>query len=464
MSFAETASIEKWRVRQFRCRGPETMTSKIQDQIDRRSFVQGGAALAGAAALAGPTRALAQAKGSPTIPQVTVRHGTVSYTNHAWTVLASQKGFLADVGITMDGGAPKILRDQQMVPMLQNGEIDITTMYFGIVTQALDKITDIRPVLVYSFWQGNTLLTSPKSGFKTVDDFLAQGMPWAEAASAAMMQLKGKKLTVTANPSTYPWNNFALGLAGLSMKDVETIPIEDPKAVQLAISDQVPFAAPGGAVQIYQLQYQAGWKPVMSTRQMVKHMPGGAGSELNNLLNYDVMQTTAKYAENNRDTLLRWCSAMYRTMDYMFGPSQQQALSEYVPFINANTGAQLDWKSIKFIFEELDPFYQWKDQAQIWEDPNYALHYKNIYDFQIAKYIREKTLTDKAYDIEELFVAKPLFVEMRELKGKTEALMAKADAAASISDDRKVLIGMAKKHYANFNYLDAHRFMAAALA
>ncbi len=440
------------------------MAIKRLSSLNRRRFVQTSALAAGTAAVARPGPVFAQASAVPAIPEVTVRHGTVSYTNHAWTVLASQKGFLADVGITMEGGAPKILRDQQMVPMLQNDEIDITTMYFGIVTQALDKITDIRPVLVYSFWQGNTLLTSPNSGFKTVDEFLDEGMPWEEAAAAAMMQLKGQKLTVTANPSTYPWNNHALGLAGLSMEDVETIPIEDPKAVQLAVSDQVPFAAPGGAVQIYQLQYQAGWKPVMSTRQMVKYVPGGPGSELNNLLNYDVMQTTAKYAEENRDTLLRWCAAMYRTMDYMFGENQQQALSEYVPFINANTGATLDWESIKFIFEELDPFYQWKDQSQIWEDPNYALYYKNIYDFQIAKYISEGTLSDQTYDVEGLFVAKPLFLEMRELKVKTEELMAKADAEASISDDRKAIIEMAKTHYDQFNYLDSARFMEAALA
>lgn len=432
--------------------------------FDRRRFVTSTAAIAGASTFSFSGRAFSQAATMPAIPEVTVRHGTVSYTNHAWTVLAAQKGFLADVGITMEGNAPKILRDQQMVPMLQNDEIDITTMYFGIVTQALDKITDIRPLMVYSFWQGNTILTSPNSGFKTVDEFLAEGMPWTEAASAAMMQFKGQKLTVTANPSTYPWNNHALGLAGLSMEDVETIPIEDPKAVQLAVSDQVPFAAPGGAVQIYQLQYQAGWKPVMSTRQMVAHVPGGPGSDLNNLLNYDVMQTSASYAENNRETLMRWCAAMYRTMDYMFGPDQEQALSEYVPFINANTGAQLDWESIKFIFEELDPFYPWQEQAQIWEDPEYALFYKNIYEFQIQKYISEGTLTDQPYDLEELFTAKTIFMEMRELKIKTEELLAKADADSTISEDRLAVIEMAKKHYANFNYLDSARFMEAALA
>jgi ABC-type nitrate/sulfonate/bicarbonate transport system substrate-binding protein len=436
---------------------------KTSSPVTRRQVLVASTAAA-AVTVSARRSAYAQAATTPAIPEVNVRHAVVSYTNHAWTVLGAKKGFLKEVGITMDGGAPKVLRDQQMVPQLQNGEVDITTMYFGLITQALDKVTNIKPILAYSYWQGNTILTSPKQGFKTVDDFLAQGMPWEKAAAAAMQQMKGQKFTITANPSTYPWNDFALGLGGMSMKDTQTVPIEDPKAVQLAISDQVPFAAPGGAVQIYQLQYQAGWKPVMSTRQMIKFVPGGPGSALNNLLNYDVLQCTQEYLDKNRNTVLRWCAAMYKTMDYMFGPQQEQAFTEYAPFINANTGAQMDPKSIKFIFEELDPFYQWKDQAQIWEDPNYALFYKNVYDFQIKKYIADGTLPEQTYDIDPLFQAKPIFLEMRELKAKSEALMKKLEGAGTVAPDRAELAKLGKAHYAGFNYLDATRFFEAATA
>lgn len=431
--------------------------------VTRRQVLTTAAAAVAAGAAARWTQP-ARAATMPSIPEVTVNHAVVAYTNHSWTVLAAKKGFLKDVGISMAGGAPKVLRDQQMVPGLQNGELDITTMYFGLITQALDKVTNIKPVLAYSYWQGNTILTSPNLGFKTVDEFMAQGMPWDKAAAAAMQQMKGQKFTVTANPSTYPWNDFALGLGGLGMKDTQTVPIEDPKAVQLAINDQVPFAAPGGAVQIYQLQYQAGWKPVMSTRQMVKYMTGGPGSALNNLLNFDVQQSTQEYLDKNRSTVLRWCAAMYRTMDYMFGPQQVQAFAEYAPFINANTGAEMDPKSIKFIFEVLDPFFQWKDQASVWEDPNYPLYYKNVYDFQIKKYIANGTLPKQEYDIEGLFQAKPIFLEMRDLKGKAEAMMKKLEGAGSVAPERAELAKLGKAHYDGFNYLDAVRFMEAATA
>jgi ABC-type nitrate/sulfonate/bicarbonate transport system substrate-binding protein len=122
---------------------------KKSSPVTRRQVLVAGTAAA-AVTVSARRSAYAQAATTPAIPEVTVRHAVVSYTNHAWTVLAAKKGFLKEVGITMDGGAPKVLRDQQMVPQLQNGEVDITTMYFGLITQALDKVTNIKPILAYS--------------------------------------------------------------------------------------------------------------------------------------------------------------------------------------------------------------------------------------------------------------------------------------------------------------------------
>ena len=146
----------------------------------------------------------------------------------------------------------------------------------------------------------------------------------------------------------------------------------------------------------------------------------------------------------------------------MFGASQKQALSKYAPFISANTGAQMDPDAIKFIFEQIDPFFQWKDQASIWEDETFPLYYKNLYSYQIKKFIAAGTIADKAYDLDEVFQAKQIWKDLSEMKIKTEALQAKLDATAS--DDRKTLAAEAKRHYDQFNYFDALRFAEAAVA
>ena len=166
----------------------------------------------------------------------------------------------------------------------------------------------------------------------------------------------------------------------------------------------------------------------------------------------------------NRDTVLRWCGAMYRTLDYIFGPQQEQALNEYAPFINAQTGAELDATAIKFIFEVMDPFLLWKDQSSIWEDPSYPLYYKSLYEFQMKTYLENGTLPPGDYDLEQLFAAKPIFLEMREMQKKTSDILAKFTPADSVSEDRRKLLDLAKFHFDGYNFLDASRFAEAAAA
>ncbi len=428
--------------------------------VGRRTLLKVGAA-AGAATALSTTPLWAQPSTVPAIPEVTVRFGCFAVTNHAWTVLAAQKGFLKDVGITMEGGTPKLLRETQIVPQLQNEEIDIAGMFYGLMTQTLDRVSDIKPILVYSFFQGKSLLGTPNKGYKSVEEFIADGMSWDDAARAAMEQMRGKPLAVPGEPSTYPWNEFSFGLADMKMADAKLIPVEDPKIVQLAVNDQVDFAGPGGAVQIYQLRYQAGWKPIMTMDQQLKQY-SGKDSPLNRFLDYDLIQTTQKYIDNNRDTVFRFCSAMYRTLAYIFGPDQTKALTEYAPFINANNGSSLDATAIKFIFEQMDPFFTWKDQERLWKDPEYALYYRNIYEPKIKQFIDSGAIKNQDYDLDNIFQAKSIWEEMTEQKAQADALMAKLDS--SVSADRQALLDQAKAHYDGYNYLDAVRFLQAATA
>jgi len=439
--------------------------SKSSLLIPRRQFLLGSAGVVAGVAASGLMRSVpALAQTAPSIPSATVRLACNPYGNHAWVVLAARKGFLKDVGITLDPPEPKVVLEQQSVPQLENGEIDVSTMYLGLVTEAIDKTPNIKPFFVHSYWAGNTILVAPDSGFKTVDEFIAEGLSWEDASRETMMQLKGQDIVVPPNPSTYPWMNLAYSFAGLTMEDSNVIALEDPKAVQLAISGGVKVAAPGGAVQIYQLEKQAGWKTLMSTGQMVKYVEGGAGTAINNVLNYDCLISTQSYLDNNHDTVLRLCSALYRTVDYMFGPEQLTALAEYAPFINANAGSDLDAEAIKFIFEVLDPFFTWDDQRKLWADPSYPLYYENIYKYQLDAYKKEGKIADQDYDLNEFFQAKKLWEDMNAQKTKADELFAKLKAGGDLSEDRKKLIEAAQAQYDAYNFLDAVRFLEAAAA
>jgi ABC-type nitrate/sulfonate/bicarbonate transport system substrate-binding protein len=423
-----------------------------------------GALSAGGMLLVDPRAVLAAPDPSLGIPQVSVRWGALPFPNHCWTVLAGRKGFLADVGITMTGGAaadsPRIVNEKQVIPELQNHELDVSGHYFGGIIQALDKLPDARPFWCYAYFQGRTVLVPKDSHYKTVGELLSQGVNWADATKQAIGQMKGKRLGLLNEPSATPFVEFVLAQGGLTLQDVVTIPVENPKIVQLALASQLDFASPNGAAQIYQLQYQAGWKPLIDMPLMIKSMPNGPAA-LSDFLNYDLQMCMSDYLEKNRDTVFRVCGALYRTLEYMFGPDQKQALTEYAPFINATVGAQLDATSLKFIFEELDPFFRWERQEEIWTKADSPLYYRNIFEPQIARLIKSGALPDQKYDLDKIFAAKGIWEEMRAMKATTESLLAKG--SGGLDGKQKAQFDAARQHHAWYNFLDSSRLAKAAL-
>jgi ABC-type nitrate/sulfonate/bicarbonate transport system substrate-binding protein len=440
------------------------MFQKTSDRmLDRRGFLKlaGGTALGAALIDMNPGVVDKAYAAAPEIPAVSTRFAMVSYTNHTWPIIGVRNGFFKEVGITLDPAEGRIIFENQTVPLLQNHEADISTIFVGVLTPVLDKIKNIRPFLVHSYWQGNTILTGP-SGFKTLDDFVGMGKPFAEAAKLTVEQLKGQKLTVPPTISTRPWLEFIYGLADMKLEDSDLVMLEDPNAVQLAVSGGVPFSAPAGAVQIYQLQYQANWRPLISTRQLVKYAGGPNGAPVQKILNYDGFAATTDYIDANKDTIHRFNSVLYRTMAGMFGPNQMAELEKQVPFVNAANGSSLDAAAIKFIFTQLDPFFPWESQARLWKDKSNPLYYENVYDYQVKKFIEDKTIPPGEYDLDALFPARAIWMEAAALQQKAAALAAKA-SAAKLPDDKRVLAEAGKVWADKFNFLDATRFLEASL-
>jgi ABC-type nitrate/sulfonate/bicarbonate transport system substrate-binding protein len=442
------------------------MFEKTSDQmLDRRRMLKlmgGGAAGAALLNLAPGSIATALAA-APKIPAVTARFSMVSYTNHTWPIIGIRNGFFDDVGITLQPTDGRIIFENQTVPLLQNGEVDLSTIFVGVLTPALDKIKNIHPFLIHSYWQGNTILTGPNSGFKTVDDFMSEGKTFLEAAKLTVEQLKGQKLTVPPTISTRPWLEFVYGFAGMKLEDSDLVILEDPNAVQLAVSGGAPFCAPAGAVQIYQLQFQAKWRPLISTRQMVKYAGGQGGAPVQKILNYDGFAATSDYIAANKDTIHRLNSALYRTMAGIFGPNEMTELNKQVPFVNAANGSSLDAEAIKFIFAQLDPFFPWEAQTRLWAETGDPLYYKNVYTYQIQKFIDDKTIAPGKYDLDEFFVAKSIWQEAMDMKATAASLAAKADAA-KLPDANKALAEAGKAWSERYNYLDAVHFLQAALS
>jgi ABC-type nitrate/sulfonate/bicarbonate transport system substrate-binding protein len=433
-----------------------------KQMLDRRRLLKllGGTATGAGLGLS-PGLVSSALAAAPAIPAVTMKFAMVSYTNHTWPIIGVRNGYFNDVGIKIAPADGRVIFENQSVPLLQNGEIDLSTIFVGVLTPALDKIKNIKPFLIHSYWQGNTILTGPNSGFKTLDDFMSEGKGFAEAAKLTVQQLKGKKLTVPPTISTRPWLQFIYDFAGMKLEESDLVILEDPNAVQLAVSGGAPFAAPAGAVQIYQLQFQANWRPLISTRQLVKYAGGKDGAPVQKILNYDGFAATTSYIDANKDTISRFNSVMYRTMAAVFGPNQKAELDKQVPFVNAANGSKLDAAAISFIFKELDPFFPWEAQPKLWSDAADPLYYKNVYTYQVQKFIDDKAIAPGKYDLDELFLARSIWQEAMQMKAKAETLATKADEA-KLSGERKVLAEAGKAWIAKYNFLDAVRFLETA--
>ena len=286
--------------------------------------------------------------------------------------------------------------------------------------------------------------------------FLNDGMTWSEAANAALAQIKGQQFAIMNAPSVLPWINLALEQGGLKLEDTEAIPLEDPRVVQLALSGRVNFASPAGAVQIYQLQHQAGWKSLIDMPLMVRSMPEGKAA-LSDFLHYDLIMCTEDYLNGNKETIYRATTAMFRTLDYMFGPDRMTAYAEYAPFINSANGSNLDAEAIRYIFDVMDPFFPFAEQEEIWENADSPLYYKNIYEPQIQRLIENGTLPDRAYDLDKMFVAKSIFEDLRDMKKSSEAILATVDE--SLEGEKLAIVEAAAEHFKNFNYYDSDRLL-----
>lgn len=400
---------------------------------------------------------------APSIPKVKMRFGMAGYAGQTWPIVAVRNGWFDEVGIELDPPDGRIYFENQLVPLFQNKEMDVAIAYMGSLTPIIDRVKDIKPFMITLWWRGNAIFTAPDSEFKTVDDFIEEGKPFNEAAMLTMAQLKGRKITVPPNVSSRAWLNYVYGLGGMKLEDSELVALEDPNAVQLAVSGGVDFCAPLGGVQIYQMQQQAKWRPLISTRQLVKYANLEGGPSVQGILNYDGVCATTDYIANNRDTIHRMNSVMYRTVAAVLGPDQMTEIEKMVPFTNSVTGASLDAQSIKFIFEELDPLFVYEAQETIWYDTSSPLYYRNIYEGQIAQFIKDGVIAEGDYDLDDFFVAKKFYDEAKGMKAKADELIKSTDAA-NLTGEKKALAEAGKAWYAKYNFLDAVRFLESAAA
>ena len=410
---------------------------------------------------------------APEIPSSTVNMAIYPCcADQSHYVIGLEKGWFADVGMEIDGGEFHLYTlFDQIVPSMQRGDFDVAGIFVQGYLQTLDTFgNDVPPIFFTATYVGYSILKSPGSDAKTTEDFMAEGMSFRDAAAAAVSQLEGKEVYTPPHGQVQPpYPDVFMSYAGLSYPDdLDLQFLEDVKIVEVAAQEgRIEFAIPYAAPVLVQM-IREGWEPVINTVQTLNDVGSAQAERMTKLVGSSGLFAQRSWVDADRDRALRLLSVTFRILEYLdSSATQHDGWVIQADLMNASQGLSLIPEDVGVIWDSIDPMWKWEDQGpQLWDDPNAGNHVETALQTQIGALVENGTLegpVDK-YDIEAFLVAKSLFNELRDLQHEADALFAEANGAdVEVGRGAVGVIAAAQTHYDNYNFVDAVRFLKAAL-
>jgi hypothetical protein len=425
---------------------------------------------------AGLTRADSSAKTAktattPTVPQVSVKYAYYPCcADSSLPLVAIQQGFFKDVGITINpqhGG--QYTDASQTTPAMQRGTYDISAQYVPAYLDTLPTFgLKLPATMLYDIYLGDMILKAPDNKAKTALDFMKQGMSYKQAAAKAMAQMKGATLyTDPFSSAQPPFYNLFLSYAGLTTKDLHMTFLADTKTLALSqVRGRVEYAFPLAAPIVVILLHN-GWQPMISSQQILQYDPHGTqAKQLAQIIGGMGLQTQVALSTNNHDTLLRFISAIYRTIAYTENPKTAPTADKIVAdVINATQGTKLTPGQVGEIYKSIDPLFSWENQGSTFWNPKSPYYAPASFKGQINALVANGTMPKGDYStkLAQFLAAKSIYYEMKADEASAKSLIAKA-SAKSLTGTAAADLAKAKQYFGWYDFLDAKQFAQAALA
>lgn len=450
-------------------------------KITRRSFVAGalrlglaapaaGALLAATApANAAPARRPAAQPAEPTIPQVKVRFGHFPYLDHTQGIIGLEKGWFKEVGIEFDPPPHgKVLATEGGVQALASGTVDVMSASAVFMMPSFKNVPPFKWFVHGDLFQGYALMAQPDAGYKSVEELVAEGMSRDEAIKVAVGQMKGKRFAYPSEAAIKGFIDLMLSKAGMTLDDVENIVAEDAKTWAMMIAKQADFEV-GGVPARLTLQTK-GFKPIITSLDLAQAAKPSADSVELRAVFHDGWGALDSWINANYDTMLRMSSVMFRITKFM-NTNRDEALAIHVPFLNSAAGTEITPETAVVVYESLDPFVSFEDQAAWYLDDNNPLNEKYVTGAAIKLWEEKGLFQPGEVKVEDVSIAARVYREFLDMKAKSDAAFSEAEAAIATArgagkDVSKAtsLLERARKFYDAYDYLDAMRFGQAALA
>lgn len=414
------------------------------------------AALSGAAVAQENAFTAAAPEPGTDVPSATVNFGMRPYADNTFYVIAMKKGWFADAGITIGPSELGMkVNDTNVNALLLNGQLDIASQYCPLMLPTYTSSDKLKCIAFTDTFFGASIMASPAVHATPVRKYLEEGMPFDQAMAKAFEVLDGKTLVIPPQLSNRPFTDAASEFSGKSWK-VQVL--DDSRSLVLAKSGQIDFVAPEGAPVTYTLQ-QAGWTRLLGIGDLFDYAPVAAASKVAPLVTIVGIGANADYVNKNPNTVLRFLSVAWRTIDAVKKDPSLYALQ--APYLNSVAGTELDAEGLKGTVDTLHPFAPFETGKTYFEDPTSVLYYGNAWGALIAEYVKNGVIPDKGMTPDDIIWAAKIWKLMDDYRQKSSALIAELDTS-TLSDAAKADLDKAKVYFAQFNYLDAFRLATAA--
>jgi ABC-type nitrate/sulfonate/bicarbonate transport system substrate-binding protein len=416
--------------------------------------------------------AWAQEPPVPTIPKVSVRFAHAAFMDQSEAIIGMRKGWFEEVGIDIQ---PKptgmVLPSAERAANLIAGTVDVVATGVYNILPAMGKARNLRVFVQKDIYVGYRIMAQPDRGYKSVEDFVKEGVEPAEAFRRAAAQLKGKTIAFLSEPSRHQFMEMIYARGGFSKADIDSVKainVDDNQTIGLMVSGRADFQL-GGAPAMLELT-KRGFRPILTAVEMTRTArPSADSEELLAILKVG-WATTAEFFEKNREALLRMSSVAFRTAKFI-REQPEEALSIHVPFLSSITGMQLTPETGRWLYDNIHAYYPFEEQEDWYGNPKSTNYYTYEVGARIKDAERKGIFKPGEMDIETIMIADDVYRELKALRDKATPLI--AEAKQKIGRGRQAgkdlaraqeLVARAEHFMATYNYVDAYRFGQAAVA
>ncbi len=390
------------------------------------------------------------------IPAAAITFGMRPYADNTFYIIAMKKGWFKDVGITIKPEPYGLkVTDTNVTALLLNRQLDISSEFCPLMLPTYKSAKTLKCIAFTDDFLGNAILANPKLKLKTFKQYIAEGKNFEEAIRAALLPLDGKTLVGAPELSDRPFEEAAATFAKVKWK---LQVLDDSKALVLAKAGRIDFVNPEGAPIVYTLE-QAGWSKLLDIGDLYKYGPGGIDSPIEPLVAVVGIGANAEYVNANQNTVLRFLSVVWRTIDEV--KKDPSLFDLQAPYLNSVAGTDLDGKGVEATIKALDPLSPFDYDKTYFDDTSSVLYYKNAWAAIIKNYAEHGIVPKGAVTPEQIIWAAPIWHQMVDYRTKTDALM-KGLEGKSLSADKQAMLARAKQYYGWYDFLDAYRAATAA--